>query len=281
MLLRREEGVWIFSWGGFKAGRLSQRSTDSANSKVRRCWLIGSDSFALWETHLPQHPNGTSSERTVSPESQELGLAGFEPQAFCIPLSCEAPFYLPLRVIDGFRLAFTFSRSDFVVSRFLCDIDSLCLRWEGIELIDSEQSPPTLWWKMLSGCIPTISEQRWFSGTSSIRRSSLYSPIESAFGVAVTPSESQWEIFGRKLWSLSERQPPSWYGKELQRDRRTDWADQWTPICKGPKGVGADGKSQWKLESFRFQRRREDQSSVRTAEVEADCPIHQHHHPIH
>jgi len=37
---------------------------------------------------------------------------------------------------------------------------------------------------------------RGFSGTSSIRCSSLYIPIESASGVSVTPSESQWESFG-------------------------------------------------------------------------------------
>ena len=87
-----------------------------------------SDSIALSETQLSHHPSGSSSGRTVSPEDRELGLAGFEPQDGFKPLSCEAPFYLPLRVVDGFRLAFTFSRSDFVVSRILCDIDSLCLR---------------------------------------------------------------------------------------------------------------------------------------------------------
>jgi hypothetical protein len=39
----------------------------------------GSDSVALWETQLPHHPSGTSSERTSPPRKPRLGLAGFEP----------------------------------------------------------------------------------------------------------------------------------------------------------------------------------------------------------
>ena len=64
----------------------------------------------------------------VLQENREIGLAGFEPQDCFKPLSCEAAFYLPLRAIDGFLLAFTLSHSDSVVSRIRCDIDSLCLR---------------------------------------------------------------------------------------------------------------------------------------------------------
>jgi hypothetical protein len=37
--------------------------------------IFCSDSVALWGTHLPHHPSGTTSERTVFPEYREIGLA--------------------------------------------------------------------------------------------------------------------------------------------------------------------------------------------------------------
>jgi len=41
--------------------------------------LVGSNSVAPWKTLQSHHPSGISSERTISPEYREIGLAGFEP----------------------------------------------------------------------------------------------------------------------------------------------------------------------------------------------------------
>jgi hypothetical protein len=45
----------FFLRDGFDAGRLSHRLTDSANPKSVTMLSRGSDYFALWKTHLPQH----------------------------------------------------------------------------------------------------------------------------------------------------------------------------------------------------------------------------------
>jgi hypothetical protein len=59
-----------------EAWLLSALYCKRGQKKERNLLHIYRDFVALWETKLPNHPSGTSSERIASPEDRELGLAG-------------------------------------------------------------------------------------------------------------------------------------------------------------------------------------------------------------